>query len=528
MCANRVSTGRRARRQHEVQKPHGALHGRVLKVGPERFGIVSIDCAKARSKWMLTDFYGRVLLPPTLVQHSRGGFDGAIRALQLAIEKHGLADTVVAVERTGRYHEPAQRAFRHAGFEVRIVHPFATHQFRLPADPGNKTDETDLSAIHRATVNGFGFLEQPLDDLYANLRLLVRHRRDLVHKDTALRCQIREHLDAAMPGFVLCFDDLFDSQIAWEIVRRVGSSTAIQQADVSGLARLLRDAKLRFQERSLARLVAWARTAPAADPQSEMHRRITLELVTDHAAKTRDIRALESDIAARLVTTPYILLLGLPGVNVVSAAEFAGEMGPIEHYAAPGAITGRAGLFPGRHQSDAVDLVRGRIQRRRNHRLRYAILLIADNLIRCNQHFRGLAAHWKSLGKDPRDIHVKVAGRFCRIAFHIVAGRQLVQHPCSRQRDYLLEKLLAFYQDHHTSLAQMGVDVSHAGEQIPAAHRVEEAQPLLHAWEKIQARKTRAPQPLCELLPFLLAKLGVLDVKSKPEPIPHSGEPDPH
>ena len=45
-------------------KPKGVIQARVQKVGPERFGIVAVDCAKARSKWMLCDFYGKVLLLP--------------------------------------------------------------------------------------------------------------------------------------------------------------------------------------------------------------------------------------------------------------------------------------------------------------------------------------------------------------------------------------------------------------------------------------------------------------------------------
>ena len=32
-------------------------------------------------------------------------------------------------------------------------------QLRLPAHPGNKTDDTDLAAIQRAAVNGFGLIE---------------------------------------------------------------------------------------------------------------------------------------------------------------------------------------------------------------------------------------------------------------------------------------------------------------------------------------------------------------------------------
>jgi len=47
------------------------------------------------------------------------------------------------------------------------------------------------------------------------------------------------------------------------------------------------------------------------------------------------------------VKTPYLWLLLLAGINVVSAAELAGEMGPIEHYANANAITGRAGSSTG-------------------------------------------------------------------------------------------------------------------------------------------------------------------------------------
>jgi hypothetical protein len=32
-----------------IHKPKGLLHPRVQKVSPEHFGIVAIDCAKARS-----------------------------------------------------------------------------------------------------------------------------------------------------------------------------------------------------------------------------------------------------------------------------------------------------------------------------------------------------------------------------------------------------------------------------------------------------------------------------------------------
>ena len=70
--------------------------------------------------------------------------------------------------------------------------------------------------------------------------------------------------------------------------------------------------------------------------------------------------------------------------------------------------------------------------RRANHDLRRAILMIADNLIRRNEHFGVLAAGWRLKKADARDIRVRVGGRFCRIAFQMVSGRMTFRHPCTQ------------------------------------------------------------------------------------------------
>ncbi len=135
-------------------KPRGVLHPRVQQVGPEHFGIVCFDCAKARSKFLVADFYGRVLIPPTTVAHARPDLAAAVAQVRAAFAANQIADGLIAIERTGRYHRIVQRTFAAAGFETRILHPFVTKQYRQPVDPGYKTDDTDLSAIHRATVTG--------------------------------------------------------------------------------------------------------------------------------------------------------------------------------------------------------------------------------------------------------------------------------------------------------------------------------------------------------------------------------------
>jgi hypothetical protein len=66
----RKSTGSK---QRFIGKPTGQIQERVQAVGPEHFGVVTVDCAKRRSKWMLCNFYGKVLIEPTSVEHTTGG-----------------------------------------------------------------------------------------------------------------------------------------------------------------------------------------------------------------------------------------------------------------------------------------------------------------------------------------------------------------------------------------------------------------------------------------------------------------------
>src|SRR5229473_2159087 len=117
MAATR--TRKRSRSALFLQKPRGTFHPRVQKVGPEHFGIVSVDCAKARCKWMLCDFFGNVLIPPTEVANNRLALDAALAQIRRARQTHDLQDLLVAIERTGRYHRTVQAACAADGLETR-------------------------------------------------------------------------------------------------------------------------------------------------------------------------------------------------------------------------------------------------------------------------------------------------------------------------------------------------------------------------------------------------------------------------
>lgn len=501
-------------RAFHVQKPQGQFTQRVQLVGPERFGVVSIDCAKRRSKFFVCDFYGNVLIEPTVLEHTQPAFDAAIGRIRALMRERGLRDCVVAIERTGTYHRPVQDAFRRADFDTRLVHPFASKQFRQPADPGNKTDDTDLAAIFRSAANGFGLLQPACPEIYLEIQQLSRQRRDLVRKTIVLRCQLKEVLHQLMPGYADCFPGhLFDTAIALPLARRTGSAQVILDAGLEGLRQRVPDG-IRYLPRTLAKILDWARTAAPPQQPWQLFREHLDRLADDFLQKSLEIRRLEQRLPGLLAQTPYVHLLALPGICVITAAELAGELGPIEHYANANHITGRSGLCPSRYQSDQVDSS-GPLRRRAHRRLRATLLRIADNLLRHNHHYQARASHWSK--KDPRWIRVKIAKGFSRLAFVLLTGRCVYPHPACQPRHSICEKLLAFHSERKTDIQRALDDIDRANRQLSDRTRRDEMDILQSQLDDPRCRRRRGPVALAKIIPLVLARLGVRTLQSKPE-----------
>lgn len=491
-----------------IGKPTGQIQDRVQASGPEHFGVVAVDCAKRRSKWMLCDFYGKVVVEPTLVEHTTGGLRTMTHSIAEACQTKGLTEFIVAVEMTGIYHKPVYRACRKAGFDTRIVHPFASNHYRRPLHPDVKTDDHDLEAIFHAAAKGYGLAALPVDETYLALQAISRHRHNLVKQRGRLMVQIRRLLHQTMPGFADLFEDdkLFHQSIALPVALEFSSPMAIRMAGVQGIACHLKTMKIRFQSRTIERMVAWARIAAEPAELAPLLTRQWKELDEVRRLFTAQIAAAEQEMAGFLVKTPYVLLLSVTGVNVVSAARLAGEAGPIEHYTSARAINGRAGLYPSRYQSDEVDHADGALVRQSNRKLRGAAMLVAENLIKCHPYYRGLSALWAQQKVEPRDRRCRIANRAMRMVYQLVGGRQLWRGK-GVDREYLLAKLQEFHRVHKTPIEQSIRDLHEAFAWLPQAAYPEEAKPLA----ELARKKQRGPQPIGELLIPLLIRLGVTD-----------------
>ncbi len=438
---------RRKRATVSAKRPDlNAVTNRVRAVGPERFGLIVVDSSKKNYAIRIGNFYGD-LAERSDFPKSQSGMEAMIRTVKQAAETNHYEDMVAGIEMTGTYHHIAKRALAEV-CEVKMIHPFTTKQLRQPASSGIKTDDIDLEACTRAMISGYGSDEPELPDLYVEWRPVSRTRDDLVKKATAIKAQCKEKLEQVMPGYASLFQDMWGRRGPWEIVRMYPSPGAIALAGVDKIRQRLRSRKVTMRTNTLRRVVTWAGDACEPLPGAATNYNLLKDYLSLLKEITNKVAAYEGDLLEYLVQTPAVVLPSIQGVNVVSASTYAAELGPAWHYPAPVNITGRAGLFPSRYQSDETDRSDGPIVRGHNARLRQTILTIAGNLEKHNDHFAGFGELRKRAGWKDRKIRFVIGGRFVRISFHMLGGPMFFDHPKCSHRDAVLPKILWFAHEH--------------------------------------------------------------------------------
>jgi hypothetical protein len=255
-------------------------------------------------------------------------------------------------------------------------------------------------------------------------------------------------------------------------------------------------------------VLTWAsQVADQPIRDATLHHAIWTDLEELYRHFQQQITAIEQDLAGYLVQTRYVRLMAIPGINVVSAADLAGEMGPISNYADANAITGRAGLFPSRYQSDQTD-TSGRIIRFSNRRLRCALMRIADNIADHCPYYRGIADADLARGVDIRAGRVRIVKKFSRLAFACLVSDEPMKHPAFREPDSILEKLREFHGLHQTPMDQLLADLQATVEQLSYSTRNYEAKVVAEVLRNNVSRK-RGGIAIGELLPAVLARLRV-------------------
>jgi hypothetical protein len=77
-----------------------------------------------------------------------------------------------------------------------------------------------------------------------------------------------------------------------------------------------------------------------------------------------------------------------------------------------------------------------------------------------------------------RQCRLQAVALLCRILYQVVAGQQVFCHPQYKDKRYVLDKLLAFHEEHNTAAAAILRDLEAATLRLPSSDQAAEAAPL--------------------------------------------------
>lgn len=448
-----------------LKKTDHSLRKRVRELGGDRVGVVPIDVSKERICAMVADFYGNILRPPCEYVVTTTGLRALERVVDQARAEHGLELVVIGLEQTGRLHRPVELFLRRR-WQVKLVHPLVTNHLRQGISQSTKTEAMDLDALMRAITGCYGLSPPALPVAFQRWRAIHRAREQLVGERSALKQRMNERLHAALPGFSKCFESLWSSPTAIAVMQQFDSPAKLLHDRADGLWQRLRELGVRCTKAKAESLVAWAADAPPTAPAATTEAAILRGDLDHFAFLTGRIEHCERNMLGFLVQTPFVLLLSVSGISHVLASGIGAEAGPMELYPTGKTVSGRAGLYGRRYQSDTTDLQGG---------MAHGAPFMRDALMkaaRCTIMPQGAFHAWgeprRTLGWDEKKIVAAMANRLCGIIHTMLLKAETFRHPDAKPGMSVLGKLLNVAADLGLEAPQVTKLAADAAEHIPA------------------------------------------------------------
>jgi len=165
--------------------------------------LVGIDIAKHTHWAQMTDSRGITLSKPLRVENTAEGMNRLKREALSLMQKSGLTKIMIGFEPSGHYWRALAWFFHTAdGFQLVGVNPYHVKQLKeLDDNSQTKTDQKDALVIARLLRDGRYFDLYMPDEEYANLRVLRRHRDQILERRKWIQNQLISIMDEYFPEY---------------------------------------------------------------------------------------------------------------------------------------------------------------------------------------------------------------------------------------------------------------------------------------------------------------------------------------
>ena len=399
---------------------------RVRGLDPQRCLAVPVDVGKAVAMALVADHYGEILVAPFEFALTEAGFGVLSAAITSARHERDALVVRVGVEAAGHYHRTLVARLQAAGLEVVELNPRAVKDARGQQLLRTlKSDTRDCGAMAELLIRGSGRPPQCRDEALAKQTAWVAHRRRKVAAQVVLANQIHGQLDLIFPGLTGCFAHGLDAATLRVLIRDLPDPDRVRRLGVKGILRFVRRRGVHMSRPKAEQVVRAAHVALRL-PGTERHAPLVV-LAADWAlfeALDQQIHDATTRLAALLPKTPAGVLLGIPGVGVVTASSYGAAIGDPMRYHDAGSAYRASGLVPIRYESAGRARPRTGISREGSVELRRAIIDLGRGVGLHHPDFITYRRQMLARGKPPLVALIAVSHRAHRLAFAMLRSQR--------------------------------------------------------------------------------------------------------
>ena len=403
----------------------------------EKVLLVPIDVSKVLQKSMILNYFGEVLEHPFSFMVSQTGMKLLIEKIEKAKQSYQAERVFIGIEATGHYYEDVVRILTEEGYSVHIINPASTHEERKQHLTYTKTDDIDLYLIAEVLIGNKATNAKLTTGVYKQLQHLTRARRSEINKRSRIKMEIRtmhDHIWREFQGYSVLADGKvktrkifsdFWGKASLHLLTYFPHASQILKLGKVGLRKLSKEHNLKLRKTTIEKLL-YAANESVSRPIEELSSELFLlkQKLKDYEWHTKNIRAYEQEIERIFIETDGVLLLTVPGIGLVTAAEIYCEMGDLSHYTRASQLIKKAGTNPTIKQSGPKEGYYGRISKQGNANLRRAVYTAGRTLSVHNDALKPFYTRLKEKGKKTGKIYIAMGNKFLKIAFAMLKNQK--------------------------------------------------------------------------------------------------------
>lgn len=393
----------------------------------EKTLVVGVDIAKRLHVARAVDFRGIELGKDCVFSNDAKGLGSLVTWMKELEQSHSKTDIILGIEPTGHYWFPLAAYLQNEGIKLVLVNPHHVNKSKeLEDNTQIKSDYKDAKVIANLVRNG-NYTEPKLPTKeYADLRILMNTREQIMGSLTQVKSRIANWFDRYFPGYAKVFKS-WEGKASLMTMRQFPTPEEIVFKGARDILAFWKTEVKRGVGIKRAEQLRAAAEVSIGLKEGLIAARVQLRmLLQEYDLYTQQEEQIMNDVLEILGNIPGTAeMLSIPGVGVVTIAGFLAEIGDINSYDHGQQIIRLAGLNLVENSSGDRKGKTG-ISKRGRSRLRALLFRCILPLVAKNEEFKALHKHYTTRIQNPlkkKQSLIALCGRLIRI-LHTLGTKQ--------------------------------------------------------------------------------------------------------